>query len=149
MKEMKRALRRFQSHIHQQRRLKEDINQHAHDDGGIPHYINTCPIEEYPEWSYNNKGFTEPSSDKVYIGYPKLTACGDDYSIHPLCPCLYSEKFQYRFKEQPQDKLSTRMVGHGWEESFDKRKINSRLKLKEGIEEYFQLDKIELFWEVK
>lgn len=137
MKNMKRALRRFQAKVHQQRRLKEDINQHSHDDGGIPHYLDNCPIEEYSEWGYEGKNWTEPSIDKTYIGYPKLRTSGDGYSISPLCPCLYSEKFQYRFKEQPQDKLSTRMVGHGWEDVFDRGEINSRLKLEEGLNEYY------------
>ena len=136
---MNRALRRFQSYVHQQRRLKEDINQHSHDDGGIPHYINQCPIEEYPDWTYEGKDWTPPTiEDKTYIGYPKVNRCGDGYSVHPLCPCLYSDKFRYRFKEQPQDKLSTRMVGHGWEDAFDRKEIDSRLKLEEGIQEYYE-----------
>lgn len=132
-----RAWRRYQTEVHQNRRLKEDINQHANEQGGIPHYIDQCPIEMYPEWMYEGKDWTPPQISRMYIGYPKLTVCGDNYNINPLCPCLYSKDFQYRFKEQPQGKLSTRLAGHGWKRDDIKEEI-SKLKLEEGIDEYYE-----------
>lgn len=115
MKNMRRALRRFNTEVHQRRRLKEDQNQHIIH-GGVPHFID------------------------FYLLHPKLQVCGNGYTEDHICPCFYSEKHQARFKSQPQDKLSTRLIGHGWKDWLeDLKEIKSKLKLEEGIKEYESL----------
>ena len=41
------------------------------------------------------------------------------------------------------------MVGHGWEDVFDRNIINSKLTFQEGLEEYYELDRIEMIWNDK